>query len=291
MADAVFRLSSGRRLGYSEFGDPRGAPLFYFHGWPASRLQGEILDPAGKKHGLRVITPDRPGIGLSDYQPERRLLDWPPVLLELADHLGAARFHVLGLSGGGPYVAACAHAMPERLAGAGIIAGAPPLRVVGTGELMWTYKLGLWARRRFPLLLKPGVRVAAWIIGRKFSQWPQTWLSRQLCPADVRAMSDERNHRIMTEAGRLMLLGDVRATRTDGEIYSSDWGFDLRDLKFPIRYWHGDRDANIPLPMARRAAELVPGSTFRVFAGEGHYSLPLLRTEELVRDLLEAGDG
>ncbi|HCN76497.1 MAG TPA: alpha/beta hydrolase, partial [Verrucomicrobiales bacterium] len=104
MADHTLTLSNGLTLGYAEYGDPAGAVMFYFHGWPSGRVQGELMHEAGLKFGLRIIAPDRPGIGLSDFQPRRRLLDWPPVLEELAAHAGAEKFHVLGWSGGGPYV-------------------------------------------------------------------------------------------------------------------------------------------------------------------------------------------
>lgn len=31
-------LKDGRRLSYAQYGDPEGKPLFFFHGWPSSRL-------------------------------------------------------------------------------------------------------------------------------------------------------------------------------------------------------------------------------------------------------------
>ena len=36
-------LSSGRRVAVLEQGDPDGAPLFYFHGWPAAGVQGAMI--------------------------------------------------------------------------------------------------------------------------------------------------------------------------------------------------------------------------------------------------------
>jgi hypothetical protein len=45
---------------------------------------------------------------MSTFQPNRRILDWPSDILELADHLKISQFYVLGTSGGCPYVLACA---------------------------------------------------------------------------------------------------------------------------------------------------------------------------------------
>jgi len=123
--DHVITLSNGLRLGYAEYGDPRGEVAFYFHGWPSSRLQGCLFDDLAKKHGMRLICPDRPGIGLSDPQPGRTLADWQQTLTELAAHVGADNWHVIAWSGGGPYLLSTALLMPKRLLSASIICGAP----------------------------------------------------------------------------------------------------------------------------------------------------------------------
>src|SRR5512141_2763064 len=62
-----YRLSGGRLLGYAEYGDPAGAPVFYFHGWPSSRLEGRAAHAPALNLGLRLVAPERPGYGLSDF--------------------------------------------------------------------------------------------------------------------------------------------------------------------------------------------------------------------------------
>ena len=114
-------LSDGRYLAISEYGAPGGEPVFFFHGWPGARLQGQLADEPAKKLNIRFISPDRPGFGLSDFQPGRSILDWPKDILDLADSLGLDQFAVLGLSGGAPYALACAYAIPEQLTAVGII--------------------------------------------------------------------------------------------------------------------------------------------------------------------------
>jgi pimeloyl-ACP methyl ester carboxylesterase len=75
--DQTIRLRDGRRLGYAEWGDPGGRPLLYFHGWPGARVEGSLADEAAKARGVRLIAVDRPGMGLSDFQPRRTLVAWP----------------------------------------------------------------------------------------------------------------------------------------------------------------------------------------------------------------------
>lgn len=128
------RLPDGRRLGFLDTAaltpgamDPALPAIFYFHGFPGSRLEAAFLP----LDGCRLIGVDRPGYGLSDPAPERRLGDFARDVAALADHLGIARFAVLGVSGGAPYAAACAHALPGRVAAAGLVCGLGPPEAPG----------------------------------------------------------------------------------------------------------------------------------------------------------------
>jgi len=133
--DKKIKLSDGRSLGYAQYGDIHGRPLLYFHGLPGSRLDSSGPAPSAiaEKLGIRVVALDRPGFGLSDFQPERTLGDWPKDVVEAADALSLNTFAVLGLSGGGPYDAACARYISERLTAATVVgaarAGGAPWRV------------------------------------------------------------------------------------------------------------------------------------------------------------------
>jgi pimeloyl-ACP methyl ester carboxylesterase len=97
--------------------------VIYFHGAPSTRLDLTFFEDASAERGVRVVSPDRPGYGASSPQRGRRLEDWPSDVAALADHLDVERFAVLGLSSGGPYAVASAALLPDRVAGAGSVAG------------------------------------------------------------------------------------------------------------------------------------------------------------------------
>ena len=78
------RLRDGRSLGYAEYGDPAGKPVVFFQGTPSSRLFHHPDESIAVSLGARIITMDRPGFGLSDFQLGRTLLDWPDDVVELA---------------------------------------------------------------------------------------------------------------------------------------------------------------------------------------------------------------
>ena len=95
----TMRLPDGRTLGYAEYGDRHGFPLFHFHGGNSSRLEGQWLAEAAAAHHIRLLAPDRPGFGLSDPHPQRTFLSWSVDIAHVADALGIDRFAVMGLSG------------------------------------------------------------------------------------------------------------------------------------------------------------------------------------------------
>ena len=57
---------------------------------------------------------------------------------------------------------------------------------------------------------------------------------------------------------------------------AGDWGFGLEELAVePERMvmWYGDLDVNVPLAMARKGVELMPGAELRVVEGDNHFNL------------------
>ena len=286
MTPQFLNLSSGRKLAFNLFGDPNGQPSFYFHGWPSSRLQGALMDDVGKRLGLCIAAMDRPGVGHSDHQSGRRLLDWPPLLHELADHLKWDKFHVFGVSGGGPYSLVCAHSMPERLLSASAICGAPPLREFGTGELFWPYRAVLALSQWLPFALTPAFHIASAISHCPPDRAPLSWMIATLGERDRLALSDRASHQIICASFRECLASGVAQVQADGDIYHHDWGFDLKDIQFPVHIWHGLKDQNIPCSYAQKIAALMPHAIPHWTADDGHYSLPLLRCEQIAKAAL-----
>jgi pimeloyl-ACP methyl ester carboxylesterase len=132
--DTVLTLPDGRSLAYTDCGEPAGPLVVYFHGAPTSRLDLVGAEESFRAFGVRVVSPDRPGYGGSSPQAGRGFNDWAPDVAALADHLGAERFAVMGLSSGGPYAVACAALLPERIVSAGVVAGVTDMGWPGAWE-------------------------------------------------------------------------------------------------------------------------------------------------------------
>lgn len=288
MTDSSFLLRSGRRLGFAEYGDPAGEVLFYHHGWPSGRLQGELMQEVGRKLHLRIIAPDRPGIGLSDFQPDRRLLDWPDTLAELAAHLEVGRFHLLGWSGGGPYVLAACAQLPDRVLSATVVCSAPPLAELGDARLFWAYRLLIRLRHRWPWLLGPVLN-----LGRRLAETadperpPLSWLLPLFHQADRAVLADPEVFRVVRAAMLECLRRGSTAAITDAEAYLRPWGFDPASITLPVHFWHGKDDRNIDWTYSEELAGRMPGARTHWLENEGHYSLPIVHNEAILGAALE----
>src|ERR1700726_1453146 len=86
-ADHDVALPDGRRLAYADWGDPGGTPVLYFHGGLSCRLDIGFADEQARAGGVRLIAPDRPGIGGSDRAPGRTVAAWADDVAALADAL------------------------------------------------------------------------------------------------------------------------------------------------------------------------------------------------------------
>ena len=135
--DNTITLADGRVLGYAEYGDSQGFPVFYFHGGQESRLSSSFMDSTAFELGVRIIAPDRPGVGLSTFQENRTFQSWATDVDQLADSLQLERFSIFGLSGGAPHVLACLVRLSDRIENASIISGATPYNYKGTLKGMW----------------------------------------------------------------------------------------------------------------------------------------------------------
>lgn len=281
--DKQLKLSSGRSLGYREYGDPGARPIFYFHGWPGSRLEPLALLSTGQLLHARIVAVDRPGYGLSSHNPARNLVDWPADVAELASGLGVGRFEVVGVSGGGPYAAACAALLPERVKSATLVCSMGPCDVPGGTR-------GMALHNRCLLALARLVPRLAWHIAstgidylRKQDDFIPRSLRRRLPESDRRCIEDPRVHASLMKNWREAFRDGNAGALVDGSLFARPWGFNLREIKVPVTLFHGMADIIVPLRMGAYLAEHIPGARSFFLEGEGHFSLPLSRASEIWR--------
>ena len=273
MQDHSITLPDGRDLGYGEYGKSDGVALLLFHGTPGSRVFGrfegaEWIDAAG----LRIVTPERPGYGLSSPAPGRTIEDWAADVESLADRLGIDRFHVAGGSGGGPYALACALHLPSRVRSATLFSsGGPPEVMRLSKDMQGGNRIAFFAARHAPFLLRWLTSMTAKAIRKQPQQYMRK-LRAQLPESDRKLMADGSLERTMRQLMEAYRQGGDGAYR-DMLLVSRPWGLDLRQLTVPVLLWHGEADNLVPIVAARAFAELIPGCEPHFIPGAGHQLL------------------
>ena len=251
---------------------------------------------------FRMITPDRPGIGLSTYDPHRRLLDYPTQISQLAKGLGYRDgYSVIGGSGGGPYALACAKVLPaSELKSVGVLAGVGPLDGDNNTE-----------GRRFGVRLMMKMfefspRFTGWLtdalIGRKARHpdrqvfrdamlWQLEWQKKYsnlrpdekelLFKDNAKALEDVID--CIREHFRQGPQGFVK----EGQILSEPWGFRLEDVEREgVRFYFGAEDTNTPAKAGREMASKMKNAEYNEYPGQSHMTVVERHGDEILRDIM-----
>jgi pimeloyl-ACP methyl ester carboxylesterase len=284
--EGTVKLADGRMLGYAEYGDPEGEPILEFHGLPGSRfydLDHEALFQAR----ARLLTLERPGIGLSDPLPERALTDWPLDVADLADTMGFDRFAVLGTSSGGPYALATGLALSERVTGVGLLCALGP----AFEHPEFDSGLPPAAQALMPFARKDReatVPLVHQVLGDERKKWeadPDAFFEEFVAgwPENDRAA-----YRAAAKKWRQTLAatyGQEGGYATDALIAFGPWELDLRAMRVPVRAWHGGADASASLGLIEIVVKETRGELVLI-PDQGHYIDPKFHAE-MIRWLID----
>ncbi len=300
-AGKTVKLSDGRTLAYLETGNPKGRPVFYFHGGPGSRLEGLLFDELNKQLGIRMIVAERPGYGLSDVQENRTYLDWSNDISELADQLGIERFAVLGWSSGGPYVAAVAHEIPQRLTVAAIVAGEGPYASNDYPQSILTSatfngsgfnKMLIWSANNGPWVMRTLFRIYRIFIFRDpigvVGSGDSSDMGFDMSEKDIQFFTRDFRREYSAELVEAFRHGVEGVTR-DFTIERLDWPFKLENIHTPtVLVFHGNEDTAVHPKISEYLCMRIPSCDKpTIYSGEGH-SVIYYRYKEIIQAMLEA---
>ena len=260
-----------RTVGWTESGVPDGRPMLRVPGTPGSRYTLPADRSLWFERGLRVVTVERPGFGVSTRLPGRGFAEHADDLAAVLDRLGIERLTVYGGSGAAPHVLALAARHPERVAAVTILDGAAPMT---DDELDSQVEANVIADRlarardveslrtfleaeRTALLADPIAAFHAIMAG---------------APAEDHALIDEPDW--LAGSGRGFL--EALAPGVDGWLdemlaLDGDWAdIDLEAVTASVTWWHSEIDRNTPFPSAQRLVARLPNARFVVLDGDGH---------------------
>ncbi|XP_055830976.1 uncharacterized protein LOC129899993 isoform X5 [Solanum dulcamara] len=281
------KLRDGRHLAYKEHGVPKEKAKYkvvYAHSFGSTKYESVIapLDTL-EELGAYVVSFDRPGYGESDPLPERTIQTTALDMEELADQLGLGpKFYVMGFSMGGHSVWGCLKYIPNRLAGAALVAPVVNYWWPSFPDNLSTegYNLQLpqdqWALRV--------AHYAPWLV-----YWwnTQKWFpcnsvisgKPKMSPPDLEVVSRSAKHASQMQKLKEYAVkqGVFESLHRDMMVGFGKWDFDPMDLKnlFPngegsVHLWHGDEDWVVPVILQRYVAERLPWIHFHEIPNVGH---------------------
>lgn len=243
----------GRRLAYATYGDPGGHPVLFCHGTPGSRLLGRLLDAVAAKRSVRLIAPDRPGIGQSDAHPIG-IDDWPADADALLSHLDAESAGVVGFSGGAPFALACGRL--ARVEHVSLVSGAGPPDIGDTGRTQRA--VGMLARR-VPWLLSPLFGLQRRLFARRDPEAALALVANGH-PETEDLSPDEVARLVKADVLESTANGPGGVIREMG-LLARPWPFDLESVDAPVTVFQGRHDTNVAPATGEALARQLPDAT------------------------------
>jgi pimeloyl-ACP methyl ester carboxylesterase len=271
----VARLGSGRAVEYYAYGDPGGTPVFALHGTPACGAGFVWADFAARAFGLRVLAPNRPGVGQSDP-----LLGGLKTVAQYADELGQfaaalniERYALLGYSGGGPYAAAVAATRPDDVIAVAIVAGAGN---VGEWAAIDDYVAADQRMTRLALRAPALARAALYASGASARRFPRPALHslrRALRNSDRAVLDRFASPRAALAVFTRALTPGAGGVVDDYAALARPWGVDVSAITAPLRCWHSEGDVTVPVRHSEELVARVRGASLVRWDTDGHLAV------------------
>ncbi len=266
--DHFIQLRDSRKLCFAQYGDPEGFVVVNAHGGLACRRDVAAADAGARAAGVRLISPDRPGVGRSDPHSGRTLLDWVDDVSQLLDQLGVERCAAMGWSMGGQYAAALGMALPPRVTRVAIIAGAVPLTEVAVFEQLPAMdRVFTRLSQRIPAIARLCF-AAMGLTARAFPERYGRFAAHELGPADAEVLCGDGLAAFGTMTAEA--LRQPRGVAEEYRAWMRPWGFAPEDVTIPVDIWFGTDDGLVdhrwPVELARR----FPAATLSMRPG-GHF--------------------
>jgi pimeloyl-ACP methyl ester carboxylesterase len=273
MINNIFVTRSGRKLEVKEYGDVAGHPVFFFHGMIGSHYQASYIAEQARQEGFRVIVPNRPGVGASEFIKRKSALEAVADVEDIAAALELDDFSVIGISGGTPYALATLFCLGQRIRTVTVISGMGPMRLRGALHKMdRRRRMVLEVGSRYPRLALRFFQKAM----NHFRADPDSFLHRLIATwslPDRQAFGRKEVYDLfMKDLQQVFIEGKGPETLSQELAIYRNYGFSVRALPAHKRVtlWHGLADNIVPATMAWTMARTLPNGEAHFVPG-GHF--------------------
>lgn len=283
--DYIFSLDKQRSIGIVELGDHQGFPVLYCHGFPSSRLEAIHLHDTALSLKCRLISIDRPGMGLSTPVSGSTILAWAQDVKTITELLELKQFSILGYSGGAAYAAACALNIPDKIHKVGIVSGMAPLSHKDAKASMSREQRIIYQLVKYiPPLASVAMRMTRYLIKHPNKMMKQ--VAKQLSKVDQEIFADPSFRHVMLSSVSAAFSHGLNDAANEFKLLFSPWGFNLGDIHCPIYLYYGEQDTQVPLAHAQIYANAIENSRLEVFPDEGHHSLLYKKSTKILQDII-----
>jgi len=275
-------VSSSRKLGYIEYGDPTGFPVFvlqsFLQGRTSHTRECELID---KKFGIRVLVLDRPGYGTSTSPPPNfSLQDMARDVLKMADILEIDQFALVGISAGAVYALAAQEVIPpSRLSSIVLISPGHPdpyqeNRSDCEDTVLDSLKLVAYHAPILPRLLFNFFR---WWCLYMFPEdaFPPFVMEGAFTKGEIAHFREIGSWNILTDACMESMAQGIEGVLSDLSLISMKWTFQISSVNqdpkklYNILMLHGEQDSIVNHACARYY-EVIPNLTANYYSQSGH---------------------
>ncbi|KAK9710693.1 hypothetical protein K7432_008254 [Basidiobolus ranarum] len=268
--DRVFTVADGHVISYSVVGPEDGFPVIFMQGLSGHRLIPMVFSEMLAKHNLKLISPDRPGNGLSDEftEEERRPLNWPTIISQLVNVLSIDKFGLIAQSFGAIFALAIALECSDKIVG--------PIQLISPWITLSepTTNSTLRTIRNLPnCMLKTSLMA--------MSCAPKVALALGSINMLTNGWSDKEK-KIYTPSVANIYQEILEISTKEKSSYAVDviaclekhysFGFAYSDIYYPVNIYHGDKDTLVPLEAVKHTQSTMTTATLYV-QPEGTHSL------------------
>ena len=281
---SLIKLRNGNRIGYAIYGNKKNFPIFYFHGIPGSRF--ELKNIPLKKKKCFIIALERPGYGISDPISKFKILDWPKIVLEVANKLKIKKFSIIGVSGGAPFALACANTIKnKRLKSIAIVCALAPNKAKGMdkGRVGMLLNFGRKPFISWLIFNFLRMRLLNGNLEKSFNKWKN---KIPLPEIDLKLFTIDRGRRLMENFKEAVKHG-ITGVHRDANLYSNYWGFKLKNIKKKILVWHGDKDLTVPIITNKYYKKKLKNKKIFIKPNEGHFSICYNFMNDIIQQVSE----
>ncbi|XWS66927.1 hypothetical protein CRYUN_Cryun05aG0242600 [Craigia yunnanensis] len=248
-------------------------PILFFH----PDLQTSLLE----EFGVRLVTYDLPGFGESDPHPSRNLNSSAFDMLHLADAVGVNdKFWVLGYSSGSMHAWAALRYVPQKIAGAAMVA---PIINLYESSLTKEEMRSIWVSSLASMAelisgcLSLGRKDEILTEGPIFEDFWRRDVEESICQGNTKPFIEEAVLQVSNWDFSLADLQVQRKCYRSGifpwlrSLYSQA-DCELAGFLGPIHIWQGMDDQTVPSAMMDHISRVLPGAIIHKLPNEGHFS-------------------